>query len=80
MSAFLEHSGVDPTDNASERAPRYMVAFQKMMGQEGRPPAMGRLGYIATRALTWGRRGKSAYEEVSRLIYGPCEFIRSFGQ
>ena len=69
MFAFLEHPDVDPTNNASERALRYMVVFRKIIGQtKGGPAAMRRLGDFATCILTWRRHGKSVYEEVARLI------------
>lgn len=69
MFAFLEHPGVDPTNNASERALRYIVVFRKIIGQtKGGPPAMRRLADFATCVLTWRRQGKSVYEEVARLI------------
>lgn len=69
MFAFLEHPGVDPTNNASERALRYIVVFRKIIGQtKGGPLAMRRLADFATCVLTWRRQGKSVYEEVARLI------------
>ena len=69
MFTFLEHPGVDPTNNASERALRYMVVFRKIIGQtKGGPPAMRRLADFATCVLTRGRQGKSVYEEISRMI------------
>ncbi|MCE2498944.1 MAG: transposase, partial [Nitrosopumilaceae archaeon] len=69
MFTFLEYPGVDPTNNASERALRYMVVFRKIIGQtKGGPPAMRRLADFATCVLTWRRQGKSVYEEISRLI------------
>ena len=69
MFAFLEHPGVDPTNNASERALRYIVVFRKIIGQtKGGPQAMRRLADFATCVLTWRRQGKSVYEEVARLI------------
>ncbi len=69
MFTFLEHPGVDPTNNASERALRYTVVFRKVIGQtKGGPQAMRRLADFATCVLTWRRQGKSVYEEVARLI------------
>ena len=69
MFAFLEHPGVDPTNNASERALRYIVVFRNIIGQtKGGPRAMRRLADFATCVLTWRRQGKSVYEEVARLI------------
>ena len=69
MFTFLEHPGVDPTNNASERALRYIVVFRKIIGQtKGGPQAMRRLADFATCVLTWRRQGKSVYEEVARLI------------
>ena len=69
MFAFLEHPGVDPTNNASEGALRYIVVFRKIIGQtKGGPRAMRRLADFATCVLTWRRQGKSVYEEVARLI------------
>ena len=69
MFTFLEHPGVDPTNNASERALRYIVVFRKIIGQtKGGPQAMRRLADFATCVLTWRRQGKSVYDEVARLI------------
>ena len=69
MFTFLEHRGVEPTNNASERALRYMVVFRKIIGQtKGGSRAMRRLADFATCVLAWRRHGKSVYEEVARLI------------
>ena len=69
MFAFLEYPGVDPTNNASEGALRYIVVFRKIIGQtKGGPQVMRRLADFATCVLTWRRQGKSVYEEVARLI------------
>jgi len=69
MFAFLEYHGVDPTNNASERALRYIVVFRKIIGQtKGGPLAMRRLADFATCVLTWRMQGKSVYDEVARLI------------
>ncbi len=69
MFAFLEHPGVDPTNNASERVLRYIVVFRKIIGQtKGGPLAMRRLADFATCVLTWRRQDKSVYEEIARLI------------
>ena len=69
MFAFPEHPGVDPANNASERALRCIVVFRKIIGQtKGGPPAMRRLADFATCVLTRRRQGKSVYEEVARLI------------
>ena len=33
LFTFLEHKGVEPTNNASERALRYVVVFRKISGR-----------------------------------------------
>ncbi len=69
MFAFLEHPGVEPTNNASERALRYLVVFRKISGQtKGGSKAMKRLADFVTCVLTWRAHGKSVAEEVGRLI------------
>ena len=69
MFAFLEHPGVDPTNNAGERALRYLVVFRKISGQtKGGPKSMKRLADFVTCVLTWRAHGKSVAEEVGRLI------------
>ena len=69
MFTFLEHPGVDPTNNASERALRYMVVFRKIIGQtKDGALAMRRMDDFATCILTWWMQGKSVYEEVARLV------------
>ncbi len=65
MFAFLEHPGVDSTNNASERALRYIVVFREIIGQtKGGPLARGAWsilphasprGGIRARACTRGR-------------------------
>ena len=69
MFTFLEYAGVDPTNNASERALRHMVVFRKITGQtKGGDVAMRRLADFFSCALTWRNHGKRVAEEVARLI------------
>ena len=69
---FPEHPGAGPASNAGEGALRYVVVFQKIIGQAGGGPrAMRRLADFATYTPTCGggvEHGKSMYEEVARLI------------
>ena len=67
--AFLEFLGVDPTNNASERALRYMIVFRKISGQtKGGPEAMARLADFASCVVTWRNQGKSVYDEIVKLV------------
>lgn len=69
MFTFLEHPGVDPTNNASETALRYLVVFRKTIGQtKGGARSMKRMADFVTCVLTWRRHGRSVFEEVARLI------------
>ena len=69
LFAFLEHPGVDPTNNAAERALRYVVVFRKMSGQiKGGCESMRRMSNFVTCVLTWKKQGKSIVSEVARLI------------
>ena len=67
MSAFVEHPGVEPTNNASERALRYYAILCKVIGQTGGGArAMRRLGDFVSCA--WWSQGKSVMAEVAKLI------------
>ena len=69
MFTFLEYSGVEPTNNASERALRYVVVFRKTSGQiKGGCESMKRMSYFVTCVLTWRAHGKSVAQEVAKLI------------
>ena len=69
MFVFVEHPGVDPTNNASERALRYYVILRKMSGQtKGGARAMRRLGDFVGCMVTWRNEGKSIMAEVARLV------------
>ena len=69
MFTFLEYPGVEPTNNASERALRYVVVFRKTSGQiKGGYESMKRMSYFVTCVLTWRAHGKSVAQEVARLI------------
>ena len=66
MFAFLEHPGVDPTNNASERALRYMVVFRKIIGQtKGGPAAMRRLGDLPRASSRGGDTAKACTKRSS---------------
>ena len=66
---FVEHPGVEPTNNALERALRYYAIFRKVIGQtRGKPTAMRRLGDFISCA--WWNEGKSIMHEVAKLGLG----------
>jgi len=56
LFAFPEHDGAEPTSNAAERDLR-------------RGPD-GEWSWFMTCVLTWGLRGRSVMDEVSRIIHG----------
>ena len=69
LFTFLEYLGVEPTNNSSERALRYVVVFRKISGQiKGGWNAMKRMSNFVTCVLTWRAHGKCVAEEVARLI------------
>ena len=69
LFTFVQYAGVEPTNNASERALRYMVVFRKISGQtKGGSKSMKRLGDFVSCVLTWQNHGKSVAQEVARLI------------
>ena len=69
MFTFVEHPGVEPTNNASERALRYYVVFRKVSGHtRGGARAMRRLGDFVSCMVTWRNEGKSIMAEVARLV------------
>ena len=54
LFTFMEHEGVDPTNDAPERAIRFLIRFRKMCGQlKGGRRSMRRLGHFATCVMTW---------------------------
>ena len=69
LFTFLEYQGVEPTNNSSERALRYVVVFRKISGQiKGGWNAMKRMSNFVTCVLTWRAHGKCVAEEVARLV------------
>lgn len=69
LFTFLEHEGVEPTNNRAERALRYIVLLRKVFGQiKGGRRSMERLGHLATCVRTWRAQGKSIMEEVARIM------------
>ena len=75
MFAFVEYPGVEPTNNASERALRYYVVFRKIIGQtRGGPTAMRRLGDLSAarggmRVRASWRRSPSWFRQVNRYLF-----------
>ena len=69
LFTFLEYQGVEPTNNSSERALRYVVVFRKISGQiKGGWNALKRMSNFVTCVLTWRVHGKCVAEEVVRLV------------
>ena len=69
LFAFLEFSGVEPTNNAVEQSLRYYVVWRKISGQiKGGIRAARSLSAFITCVQTWRNQGKSVSEEVRRLI------------
>jgi len=69
LFVFLEHSGVEPTNNASERALRHVVVSRKISGQiKGGQIWMDRWSRFMTCILTWQRRDLSMAAEVAKLV------------
>ena len=69
LFTFLEHEGVEPTNNRAERALSYIVLLRKIFCQiKGGRRSMERWGHLATCVRTWRAQGKSIMEEVCRII------------
>ena len=69
LFTFLEHEGVEPTNNRAERALRYIVLLRKVFGQiKGGRRSMERLGHLATCVRTWKAQDKSVMEEVAWIM------------
>ena len=69
LFTFLEHEGVEPTNNRAERILRYIVMLRKVFGQiKGGRRSMERWGHLATCVMTWRAQGKSIMEEVARIM------------
>ena len=69
LFVFLEHSGVEPTNNASERALRHVVVSRKISGQiKGGQLWMDRWSWFVTCILTWKMKNKSLTDEISKII------------
>ena len=69
LFTFVEHAGVEPTNNMSGRALRHVAVSRKITGQtKGGVVAMKRLGDFISCVLTWQNHGKSVAHEVARLI------------
>ena len=66
---FMEHEGVDPTNDPSERAIRFMVRFRKMCRQiKGGRKSMDRMGHFGTCVASWWAEGKTVYDEVRKAV------------
>ena len=69
LFTFLEHEGVEPTNNRAERALRYIVLLRKIFGQiKGGRISMERWGHFATCVMSWRAQGKSIMAEVARIM------------
>jgi len=69
LFVFLERAGVEPTNNTSERALRHVVVSRKISGQiKGGRIWRDRWSRFMTCVLTWGMRGRSVMDEVSRIV------------
>lgn len=69
LFTFLEHEGVEPTNNRAERALRYIVLLRKIFGQiKGGRRSMERWGHFATCVMSWRAQGKSVMAEVARIM------------
>lgn len=69
LFAFLEHGGVEPTSNAAERGLRSVVLHRKISGRiKGGQAWRDRWSWFMTCILTWGLRGGSVMDEVSRIV------------
>ena len=69
LFVFLEHGGVEPTNNASERALRHVVVSRKISGQiKGGQTWMDRWSWFMTCILTWKMKNKSLTDEISKII------------
>ena len=69
MFTFLEYPGVDPTNNASERALRPIIVLRKIVGQtKGGAESMKKMAILWTNILTWRTQGKSVFEMSQKLL------------
>ena len=69
LFTFVEHDGVEPTNNRAERALRYIVLWRKIFGQiKGGRRGMERWADLASCLSTWRAQGKSIIEEVARIM------------
>ncbi len=65
----MQYEGVEPTNNASERALRYLVVLRKISGQtRGGAKSLKRLGDFVTCIMTWKAHKLSVAKEIARLI------------
>ena len=69
LFTFVEHDGVEPTNNRAERALRYIVLWRKIFGQiKGGRRGMERWADLASCLASWRAQGKSIIEEVARIV------------
>lgn len=70
--AFVEHGGVEPTNNLAERALRYIVLRRRIFGQikGGRRGMEGRTD-PASCLPTCRAQGRPIIEKVARIIQPP---------
>ena len=69
LFTFVEHDGVEPTNNRAERALRYVVLLRKIFGQiKGGRRSMERWAHLASCVRTWRAQGKSVMAEISRIM------------
>lgn len=69
LFTFVEHDGVEPTNNRAERALRYIVLLRKIFGQiKGGRRSMDRWAHLASCVRTWRAQGKSVMAEISRIM------------
>ncbi|MDA7973443.1 MAG: IS66 family transposase [Nitrosopumilus sp.] len=68
LFTFVEHPGVPPTNNESERFLRPVVIHRKIRQRMGSLDGMRVFGTIMTCLLTWRRRGLDVGEQLARVL------------
>ena len=69
LFTFMEHEGVESTNNKAERALRRIVLMRKIFGQiKGGRKSMERWAHLATCVDSWRAQGKSIMVEARRIL------------
>ncbi len=68
LFTFVNHPGMDPTNNETERMVRRIVLHRKIRMRMVNPGGMRMFGILMTCFLTWRRRGLDIHQKILEVL------------